>query len=284
MLRKCSLVIVFLFFFLGIPKSVFAGLIDVGFTCSEEVMIGGTVSCKISLMNSSFTIKGIQANHKFDESFSYVKTISGSNWNIVSAHSEGLMLTNLDGVTENSDMAQVDFLVSNQASVGKEYEFQLNNILLTDGEKDLDISNKISKVKVLSVLDVLESLNINGETLEVKDGITNYTVYVENNVDRAKIEAVLKNDRYLFDEEYGPREITDLKVGENEVKLKILSGDQELITFTVVLNRSAKEEVVANVDTNPKTGNFPIFMVIIVMISSIGVLVYFQRKNSLKEG
>lgn len=286
MLKKYRLILLLLLFFIVCPKDVFAVCSnEIEYSCSDEVMVSGTVSCRIYLENSCSTlVKGIQANHQFNEAFSYVKTVSGTEWSIASAHSEGLMLTNVDGISKDSAMAQVDFLVSDQVMVGNEYEFQLHNVFLTDGTQDLKIDNKISKVKVLSILDVLESLTVNGKSLEVKDGITNYTVYLENNVDRTMIEAVLKSDKYQFDNEYGPREITGLKVGENEVKLKILSSDRELITITILLNRSANGEIIENISSNPKTGNFPILAFVGVMISSIGIFIYFQRKNSVKEG
>lgn len=266
-----------------IPGTVMAAT-DIGFECFDEVMVGNALECKVSMLNPEKKIKGIQMNYKFDKGFSYVKTISGSEWSIASANNNGFAFLNLDGVGTSSSVAQVNFLVSNDIEVQKEYEMVLSNIMLSDGDKDIVISNKNSKVKVLSIFDVMESISINDTELELKDGVTDYKIDIPFEINDVSVNAELKDDKYSYIDGYEPKVFQNLKEGVTDLQIKVGSDNRELITFNLKLNHLQKgESTTGNIEVdNPKTGMFS-FMVVFAL-SVIATLSVFFCKNKMKKG
>ena len=170
-----------------LPIHVFAE-VDVKFNCVDKVMMGNKLNCEVSLLNSDNTIKGIQMNYDYDKVFSYEKTEAGTDWKSATVNNKGLAFLNIDGIKKDSKIGEISFLVSNDVVVGKEYEFSLSSIMLSDGEKDISIADKKFKVKVLSVKEVLQSLSVNDKDLEftfnhfltLKEYITKDFLYKKN--------------------------------------------------------------------------------------------------------
>lgn len=278
MKKILKILIIFTILLVLYPNYVIADT-DIKLDCYDEVMVGNKLECKVNLLNSDQVIKGIQMNYNYDNVFSYIQTNPGSNWSAASINNEGFVVLNLDGINKNDDIVQIEFLVSNDAIVQKEYKFSLSNIYLSDGDKDISIANKSANVKVLSILDILESISIDNNSLFLKDGVTDYNYEVSSDVSTVNIKAVLKNEKYDYVKGYEPRKIQNLKTGDNPVEIKIKTGERELITFNINIKRLAANKEVNNNDVdNPDAGTFSIYIVIFVLLISVAMLIFSKQK------
>ena len=277
------MVILFFCFF----ETVFADS-DVNFICSSKVMIGGQVDCTLDFQSID-AIYGIQAKYKYDDVFSYVQSVASDSWNSGSFFSaNGFLVLNLAGASTGT-VFHIKFLVSANAEIGKEYSIQLMDIMLSNGSNDVSIENKNTDVKILSVFDFLNNISVGNQSLEIKDGVENYTVVVDNDTTVVHLSADLKDDSFSFVDGYGPRDISNLQEGDNVVYLKIKNTEDstEFITYTFNIQRLGKDNGITNVEeqiSNPKTGNLEIIIVSFILIFSFGMGIFIYKKckvNSL---
>lgn len=271
--RKCLILILFIF----IPFFVEAED-DFGITCPKEILIGSQVNCSLTLASQA-NIKGIMANYEFNEAFSYLDTKFVSSWDSELSNNKGFTIVSTDGIS-NGKIADLNLVLSNNGVVGNEYKVSLKNIVLSDGEKDIILANKESLVKVLSVNDIVDSIFVNNMELEVKDGVTEYTVNVDNNISNANLLLTLKNEeKYKFVENFGSRSVSDLKVGNNIYQIKIVDlNGVELVTYSFnIVRKDVGKENIDNIDDNPKTGGFSIMIVLGVLIMSLLILSFYKK-------
>lgn len=268
-------------------ETVFADS-DVNFICSSKVMIGGQVDCTLDFQSID-VIYGIQAKYKYDDVFSYVQSVASDSWNSGSFFSaNGFLVLNLAGASTGT-VFHIKFLVSANAEIGKEYSIQLMDIMLSNGSNDVSIENKNTDVKILSVFDFLNNISVGNQSLEIKDGVENYTVVVDNDTTVVHLSADLKDDSFSFVDGYGPRDISNLQEGDNVVYLKIKNTEDstEFITYTFNIQRLGKDNGITNVEeqiSNPKTGNLEIIIVSFILIFSFGMGIFIYKKckvNSL---
>ncbi len=268
-------------------ETVFADS-DVNFICSSKVMIGGQVDCALDFQSID-AIYGIQAKYKYDDVFSYVQSVASDSWNSGSFFSaNGFSVLNLAGASTGK-VFHIKFLVSANADIGQEYSIQLTDIMLSNGSSDVSIENKNTNVKILSVFDFLNNISVGNQSLEIKDGVENYTVVVDNDTTVVHLSADLKDDSFSFVDGYGPRDITNLQEGDNVVYLKIKNTEDstEFITYTFNIQRLGKGNGITNGEeqiSNPKTGNLEIIIVSFILIFSFGMGIFIYKKckvNSL---
>lgn len=276
MVRNKILFMLVLFIFL--PNTILAEENEVTLQCPNEIMIGNEIECKINL-DSQEKIKGILLNYKFDETFSYLETNVSSNFENILSNNQGLTVIHKEGIT-NSNIATLKLIVSNDAIIHKEYKINLNNISLSNGEKDIYLTEKEETLKVLSITDIVDSIYINNAKLEVKDGITDYTIEVDNYLDKSEIVVNLKSDKYKFISGYGSRTVTNLKVGDNIQQVKITNQEENvLVIYNINIKRKAQEKnQLESVNENPKTGTTYIYLFLgLLLISSLIIIKYKKR-------
>lgn len=272
-----KMAIILLFFLVFIPDSVFGEVNDINLKCSEFALLGNKISCVVSL-KTDHNIKGIQANFENGEQLIYLNSNVGSDWSQLVANSSGFSLVNTTGISHDSKIMDISFSIPSQLNVSESYFVKLSNIFLSDGERDIAIEDKIFNFKILPLDDLVESISIAGQQLEIKDGVDNYTIEVGYETTSVDLGAILKNDHLTFANGYGPREISDLKVGDNIVYLKILNDSSEFLNYSINIKRLEKSSEIVE---NPKTGinNFSIIFIFMILIGSlvVGLLFYFKR-------
>lgn len=272
--RKCLILILFIF----IPFFVEAED-DFGITCPKEILIGSQVNCSLTLASQA-NIKGIMANYEFNEVFSYLDTKFVSSWDNEFSNNKGFTIINTDGFS-NGNVADLNLVLSDSGVIGNEYKIGLNNIVLSDGEKDIFVANKENILKVLSVNNIVDSIFVNDVKLEVKDGIAEYTVDVDNIVSNVNLFVSLKDEnKYRFVENYGSRSVSGLKVGTNVYQIKIVGLDGfELINYTFnIVRKDVEKESVDNMVDNSEFSSFSIIIIVItLLIMSLLILKFYKK-------
>ncbi len=87
-------------------------------------------------------------------------------------------------------------------------------------------------------INTLESLSIDGHTITptFNKSTLEYSLTVENNVDKVKINATKTSAKSIFVKGYGPRE-QQLNYGENKVYVKVQSENEKVNTYTIKIKR-----------------------------------------------
>ncbi len=83
----------------------------------------------------------------------------------------------------------------------------------------------------------LSSITLSSGTIEFKNNITKYTLMVPNSVSNIRIAATLEDSTATFVSGYGPRNV-DLKVGNNNIYLKVQAADGSSNVYTLTIVRS----------------------------------------------
>ena len=139
----------------------------------------------------------------------------------------------------------------------------------------------------------LTSLKINDKEIELKTGVYEYTYKVENDVTKVDVDAEYQTgltDGYLrFTDGFGSRTIEDLKVGNNEILIKVADGYNEELVYKITVNRLDEEgkDVAPETDkkngtvTNPKTGVYGISISLILVC--IAGYIIAKKKDLFKK-
>lgn len=274
--RVRSILLFFLLLFF--PNFVWASD-QVVFSCPKMVMVGNYVDC-VGKLNSDTIIEGIQAKYQYDSAFTYVGSSSFSDWTSLTSNATGFALVNVNG-TNTEQFLQTRFVVAPNATTGDSYKIGLTDILISDGVKDNSVLDQNFSIRILSVSDVIGNISVEDQNLELKDGVTDYTITVDYGVSSVSLAASLKDSSFSYVEGFGPRELNNLVVGENKFLLKIKNTDDEneLVTYNLNIYRlDQKKDVVLD---NPKTGS-PVLVVGFILMVSLGFVVINYKKNIVR--
>lgn len=256
-----------------VPMDVLADN-DIVLSCPKEVMVGNSVECSFSFSNLSKNILGVQVNYEIPDGFSFLSSEVTDDWEILNSSSNGFVIANLKGVDKNEKFATVKFMVSNDVNVGQDYSFLVKNIKLTDGESDIPVSDVSNNIHILSVLDIVESISVNNNVLELKDGVNTYSLDLSSDLN---IQAKLKKEGFTFLDGYGPRTVSDLKNGNSTHYLKIAQNGKEVLSFAFQINYSLDN--VEDKIENPKTGGLVLGIVVLILLISLSIFLIMNKKN-----
>lgn len=143
----------------------------------------------------------------------------------------------------------------------------------------------------------LKSLSVNNKNIGLISGTYNYKIEVDNGITSANIAAELNSANASFVDNYGPREVKNLSVGNNEILIKVKDFDGSALTYTINVVRlspngealttttkapttttttTTTQKATNNVE-NPKTGPLKITGILVLLI--ISVISYLKIKK-----
>ncbi len=250
------------------PITIVKAASTANMSCSKEAMIGNTVTCDIKV-NSEEKITGILGKLEYDSVLTYTEGVVGTDITEIINNSEGFSGVKLEGITKEETVERIKYIVSNKAEPGKTYKIKIKDVELTNGEKDIESADQEQEIKILSINEVLKSLKVNNHNIELKDGVTNYTIRLENEEKDANITAELTSDKYSFTSGKEPKTIKDLVVDENnKIELEIRNEEMALVKFSINIVRQEAVKGDTALNYNPQTG-----MVITLMIPFLVCLI-----------
>ena len=139
----------------------------------------------------------------------------------------------------------------------------------------------------------LKNLSINDISIDLSSGVYNYVIDVKYEIDEIELKAELSDSSNSFVQNYGPRTISDLEVGENEILIKIKDSNSKELTYKVIVKRLEKGEIptttkpVTTTKTNssnnenvknPSTGDASYLIFIFIILSILGFSIYKIRR------
>lgn len=146
--------------------------------------------------------------------------------------------------------------------------------------------SKVYKIKInRPEIRELKTLIINGENIELKNGIYEYKYIVKNDITSIDLKAEINNkDEVQFIDGYGERIVEQLKVGYNDILIKIKDKNNEELIYTLKINRLNEENRDITIEENPKTlkkSNYNIL--IFVIFVAIVIYVFIRKKTKFQK-
>lgn len=240
--------------------------------CPNYVLPGNTFECKVLSNEPSYIIKGLKINTEHN-GLSYVSNKSNENWLNVVTNSNGTVLVN-NSEDNTNEITRITYMVPQGESSGKVYNVVLSDIVLSDGNSDYYYNNISASINTISSTNIVTKITIDGEPLEINDGVSNYTYYTIG-TKSIFIDIKLSNENYSFIEGYGPRTV-ELQSGENNIEIKIKDDKSEIITYNIKIinNELEKEE---NSITNVDTGSFINTMIVASLVVLLLILLFVSN-------
>ena len=101
----------------------------------------------------------------------------------------------------------------------------------------------------------LKKLSVDKGTLKFNKNATSYSLSVEQEIDKIKIDAELEDDKASFVNKFGPRSV-DLKYGNNKIEIKVQAENEKIKVYTINVTRKDDRSDNANLKgltVNPGT-------------------------------
>ena len=126
----------------------------------------------------------------------------------------------------------------------------------------------------------LKTLTINETPVALDEGVYEYNINVENAITSLDIAAELANKEDVeFVKDFGPRTVKDLKVGTNEVLIKVDDNKGDVLTYKLVITRA--DGNYPNINNNvkePSTGDNNYFLLILA-VGALGGVSYIKLRK-----
>ena len=255
--------------------------IELNFTTKEKEEDNSLKSIKINGIDiSNFSSTGNSYSVEIEEpkfSLSW-ETTNPDYQNKVVVKMNGTVVTEFNDIVwsdpTNQKIAELEIIVNDKQtySIGVKYE-----------KKDLN--------------NTLKSLKINGEVIELKDGETKYSIKVPSNVTSVKVEAVLNDStNFKLDDTFVNGVKTHSVSGNSQFTIEVNPindkvGASSLTYIIEVVKEGSKPPVSSSssssssrplssdVEKNPQTGDISMFLMALILISSLGGSVFLYQKN-----
>lgn len=187
------------------------------------------------------------------------------------------------------------FLPDNSASLSgdigeKTLSYGINNFKITVTSEtgvSKDYNIKVTRPESRE----LTSLKINDKEIQLESGIYEYTYTINNDITQVNLDAQYDTsltEGYLkFTDEFGPRTIENLKVGDNEILIKVADEYGNELIYNININRlneegkDVSEKTKNNTVNNPKTGVNGVSITLVV--ASIVGYVIAKKKSLFKK-
>ncbi len=214
------------------PIAVKAAEVNVSLSCPEGATLNSEISCTISI-NTQVKFKVLTGKYDLGESFSYVSFTPKSDFVVSDSSASGFAISNTAGKSGKFDIGVL------KVKLLKSGTLMINSLSGSDiDDKAYTMDNLKLDIKVLSSINTLDSLSINGHKLDqtFKNDTLNYTAIVD--ADSITIEATLTDSKSKISGT-GKKE---LKVGINKFSIVVLSESGSKKTYTLMVTRPSKED------------------------------------------
>ena len=174
------------------------------------------------------------------------------------------------------------------------------------GNKELSYGQNVFNIVVISELGYsntytlkvvrpdkreLVNLEVNGNFINLINGVYEYSLKVDNNVTSVDIVAEINEGNYVsFVDNFGPRTVSNLKVGNNPLYVKVADASGNELVYTINVDRlnaegkdvAPKEEKKGSGSVeNPKTGVYGVSVLLIAGVA--GAYIIARKKGFINK-
>lgn len=216
---------------------------------NEDIVSGDTFVVKYVLPIGRYNVSGIAGLVNYDKSLMELVNINVKN-DFIGANNNGKFLylgNSLDSSNSEYVMLELTFKALSSGN---------GTISVTDNElfnkdtyyniQDMDVSTQV--VINTSADNKLSSLKVAGQEIQLKSGVLEYRISVDNDVVTPNVEAITNNVAAKVTSIEAPEELVE---GDNIVKVKVTAENGDELVYTIIVNRKAKESNDNNNSTKP---------------------------------
>lgn len=216
---------------------------------NEDIVSGDTFVVKYVLPIEQYNVSGIAGLVNYDKSLMELVDINVKN-DFIGANNNGKFLylgNSLDSSNSEYVMLELTFKALSSGD---------GTISVTDNElfnkdtyyniQDMDVSTQV--VINTSADNKLSSLKVAGQEIQLKSGVLEYRISVDNDVVTPNVEAITNNVAAKVTSIEAPEELVE---GDNIIKVKVTAENGDELVYTIIVNRKAKESNDNNNSTKP---------------------------------
>lgn len=216
---------------------------------NEDIVSGDTFVVKYVLPIEQYNVSGIAGLVNYDKSLMELVNINVKN-DFIGANNNGKFLylgNSLDSSNSEYVMLELTFKALSSGN---------GTISVTDNElfnkdtyyniQDMDVSTQV--VINTSADNKLSSLKVAGQEIQLKSGVLEYRISVDNDVVTPNVEAITNNVAAKVTSIEAPEELVE---GDNIIKVKVTAENGDELVYTIIVNRKAKESNDNNNSTKP---------------------------------
>ena len=222
-------IILFIFSFFIMINRVDAMVLE----CPTVASLNEKISCKVK----SDKYIGLKANYEISDELKYNSLKLGASWKKYYVSDKGFSVGNI----KNSDMLDLtlNFDVTNLAKVNSEYQVKMTNIEATDKNyKYVKLNDLSSKIKIVSNVNTLKKLEVEGENLRPKfdSNVTSYKINTDK--DFITISASPTDSESKVTGDVGKKK---LYYGTNIFVINVTSVKGEIRKYYIYATRNTKK-------------------------------------------
>ena len=215
---------------------------NVSMICPESAKAGSEIECSIVLNAMLEDVDGIELHYSIDEGISYIDNsyISSISWTLKSANDKGIVGIldfSKDYLSGSVEIGIVKFKIPDNAVSNTIYNLGFSNSNYSNPSKDdvIDFEDSYCRVRVLSDVNSLDSISIEGATInsEFSSDNLNYTAISDN--DKITISILKTDDKSVISGDIG--EIS-LHYGTNNLKVIVTSESGKERVYNISVKRN----------------------------------------------
>ena len=216
---------------------------------NEDIVSGDTFVVKYVLPIEQYNVSGIAGLVNYDKSLMELVNINVKN-DFIGANNNGKFLylgNSLD--SSNSEYVMLELTFKTLSSGNGTISVTDNELFNKDtyyNIQDMDVSTQV--VINTSADNKLSSLKVAGQEIQLKSGVLEYRISVDNDVVTPNVEAITNNVAAKVTSIEAPEELVE---GDNIIKVKVTAENGDELVYTIIVNRKAKESNDNNNSTKP---------------------------------
>lgn len=215
---------------------------SISMICPESAKAGSEIECKVILNAILEKVDGVELHYNLDEGLSYIDNSYASDidWTVKSVNNNGIVAI-LDSSNNylfgSVEIGKVRFKIPDSAVSNAVYTLGFSNSNYSNPDKEdiVNFDDSYCEVRVLSDVNSLDSISIEGATInsEFSSDNLNYTAISDN--DKITISVLKTDDKSVISGDIG--EIS-LHYGTNNLKVIVTSESGKERVYNISVKRS----------------------------------------------
>lgn len=216
---------------------------------NEDIVSGDTFVVKYVLPIEQYNVSGIAGLVNYDKSLMELVNINVKNDFIGANNNDKFLYLGNSLDSSNSEYVMLELTFKALSSGNGTISVTDNELFNKDtyyNIQDMDVSTQV--VINTSADNKLSSLKVAGQEIQLKSGVLEYRISVDNDVVTPNVEAITNNVAAKVTSIEAPEELVE---GDNIVKVKVTAENGDELVYTIIVNRKAKESNDNNNNTKP---------------------------------
>lgn len=203
-------------------------------TCPEVASPSEII--KVHLEDDKYN--GIKGKFKLESGFKYQDIIINNSWKSYYEGYDGFVVGNVSN--EDKMLMDIELKIDIDKEINKDYIIELGDIVASNREyKSINLDNLSCKVKLVSDINTLDNIEIDGIKLKPKFNKNTYSYKATTKKDKINIEAILSDKDSKLEGDIGEQK---LNLGVNTFTIKVTSARGNIREYKIYITREVDKK------------------------------------------